>query len=90
VVKVLIKKLDQNVDLPIYKTKGASGMDLMAFIKQPIKLGPNNSCLIPTGISVAFPEDYELQIRPRSGLASKHNITVLTLLGLLIVTIEVK
>jgi|TARA_B100001142_G_scaffold284219_1_gene297748 dUTP pyrophosphatase len=81
VVKVLIKKLDQNVDLPIYKTKGASGMDLMAFIKQPIKLGPNNSCLIPTGISVAFPEDYELQIRPRSGLASKHNITVLNTPG---------
>ncbi len=80
-VKVLIKKLDQNVDLPIYKTKGASGMDLMAFIKQPIKLGPNNSCLIPTGISVAFPEDYELQIRPRSGLASKHNITVLNTPG---------
>ena len=80
-VKVLIKKLDQNVDLPIYKTKGASGMDLMAFIKQPIKLGPNNSCLIPTGISVAFPEDYELQIRPRSGLASKPNITVLNTPG---------
>ena len=80
-VKVLIKKLDQNVDLPIYKTKGASGMDLMAFIKQPIKLGPNNSCLIPTGISVAFSEDYELQIRPRSGLASKHNITVLNTPG---------
>jgi len=80
-VKVLIKKLDQSVELPIYKTTGASGMDLMAFIKQPIKLAPNRSCLIPTGLSIAFPEDYEVQIRPRSGLAAKHNITVLNTPG---------
>ena len=76
-VKVLIKKLDQSVELPIYKTTGASGMDLMAFIKQPIKLAPNRSCLVPTGLSIAFPEDYEVEIRPRSGLAANHNITVL-------------
>jgi len=80
-VKVLIKKLDQSVELPIYKTTGASGMDLMAFIKQPIKLAPNSSCLVPTGLSVAFSEDYEVQIRPRSGLAAKHNITVLNTPG---------
>jgi len=80
-VKVLIKKLDQLVELPIYKTTGASGMDLMAFIKQPIKLAPNSSCLVPTGLSVAFSEDYEVQIRPRSGLAAKHNITVLNTPG---------
>ena len=80
-VKVLIKKLDQSVELPIYKTTGASGMDLMAFIKQPIKLAPNRSCLVPTGLSIAFPEDYEVQIRPRSGLAAKHNITVLNTPG---------
>ena len=80
-VKVLIKKLDQSVELPIYKTTGASGMDLMAFIKQPIKLVPNRSCLVPTGLSIAFPEDYEVQIRPRSGLAAKHNITVLNTPG---------
>ena len=80
-VKVLIKKLDQSVELPIYKTTGASGMDLMAFIKQPIKLAPKSSCLIPTGLSVAFSEDYEVQIRPRSGLAAKHNITVLNTPG---------
>ena len=80
-VKVLIKKLDQFVELPIYKTTGASGMDLMAFIKQPIKLAPNSSCLVPTGLSVAFSEDYEVQIRPRSGLAAKHNITVLNTPG---------
>ena len=80
-VKVLIKKLDQSVELPIYKTTGASGMDLMAFIKQPIKLAPNSSCLVPTGLSVAFSKDYEVQIRPRSGLAAKHNITVLNTPG---------
>jgi len=80
-VKVLIKKLDQSVELPVYKTTGASGMDLMAFIKQPIKLAPNSSCLVPTGLSLAFSQDYEIQIRPRSGLATKHDITVLNTPG---------
>ena len=80
-VKVLIKKLDPSVELPNYKTTGASGMDLMAFIKQSIKLAPKNSCLVPTGLSVAFSEDYEIQIRPRSGLAAKNNISVLNTPG---------
>ena len=53
----------------------------MAFINQPIKLPPNNSCLVPTGLSVAFSEEYELQIRPRSGLAAKSDITVLNTPG---------
>ena len=76
-VKVLIKKLDPAVEIPAYKTSGASGMDLMAFVKKPITLNSKSSCLIPTGISVAFSEDYEIQIRPRSGLAAKNNISVL-------------
>ena len=76
-VKVLIRKLDPNVELPTYKTDGASGMDLMAFIKEPIKIAPSTSYLVPTGLSMAFSEDYEAQIRPRSGLAVKNNITVL-------------
>jgi len=80
-VNVLIKKLDPAVEMPVYKTTGASGMDLMAFIKNPIKLEPHKSCLVPTGLSVAFPEEYELQIRPRSGLAAKNNITVLNTPG---------
>jgi len=80
-VKVLIKKLDPSVIIPTYKTKGASGMDLMAFIKQPIKIAPKSSCLVPTGISVAFSEEYEIQIRPRSGLAAKNNISVLNTPG---------
>ena len=80
-VKVLIKKLDSAVEIPTYKTEGASGMDLMAFIKQPIKLAPKSSCLVPTGLSVAFSKEYEIQIRPRSGLAAKNSISVLNTPG---------
>ncbi len=80
-VKVLIKKLDSAVQIPSYKTEGASGIDLMAFINEPIKLKPNSSCLVPTGLSVAFSNDYEIQIRPRSGLAAKKNISVLNTPG---------
>ena len=79
--KVLIKKLDPNVELPVYKTNGASGMDLMAFIEEPIKISPRSSYLVPTGLSMAFSEDYEVQIRPRSGLAAKKNITILNTPG---------
>ena len=80
-VKVLIKKLDPLVKLPEYKTSGASGLDLMAFIREPIEIKPKTSSLIPTGLSVAFSENYEIQIRPRSGLAAKKNITVLNTPG---------
>ena len=79
--RVLIKKLNPDVKLPVYKTSGASGMDLMAFIEKPINITPNSSHLIPTGLCVAFSEDYEIQIRPRSGLAAKNNITVLNTPG---------
>jgi len=80
-VKVLIKKLDPSINLPEYKTIGASGMDLVAFLNKPINLKPKTSFLVPTGLSVAFPEDYEIQIRPRSGLAAKNNISVLNTPG---------
>ena len=79
--KVLIKKLDPAVELPTYKTEGASGMDLMALLKKPINLKPNSSCLVPTGLAVAFSSDFEIQIRPRSGLAAKNNISVLNTPG---------
>ena len=79
--KVLIKKLDPAVELPAYKTEGASGMDLMALIKKPINLKPNSSCLVPTGLAVAFSSDFEIQIRPRSGLAAKNSISVLNTPG---------
>ena len=80
-VKILINKLNPSVQMPSYKTNGASGMDLMAFIDEPIELKPGKSCLVPTGLSVAFSKEYEIQIRPRSGLAAKNNITVLNTPG---------
>ena len=80
-VKVLIKKLDPSVQIPEYKTSGASGMDLMAFVSEPIVLPPKSSCLVPTGLSMAFSDEYEIQIRPRSGLAVKNNISVLNTPG---------
>ena len=79
--KVLIKKLDPAVELPAYKTEGASGMDLKALVKKPINLKPNSSCLVPTGLAVAFSSDFEIQIRPRSGLAAKNSISVLNTPG---------
>jgi dUTP pyrophosphatase len=79
--KVLIKKLDSSVKLPEYGSSGASGMDLIAFLKEPINVKPKSSSLISTGLSVAFSEDYEIQIRPRSGLAVKKNISVLNTPG---------
>ena len=79
--KVLIKRLDPAVKLPIYKTNGASGMDLIAFTNKPINIKPKTSSLIPTGLSVSFSKDYEIQIRPRSGLAAKNNISVLNTPG---------
>ena len=80
-VKVLVKKLDPNVKLPSYKTEGSSGMDLMAHINETITIPPKKSKLIPTGLSVAIPNDCEIQIRPRSGLAAKSNISVLNTPG---------
>ena len=80
-VKVLVKKLNSLAKLPSYKTDGASGMDLMACIEKPISLEPGKSCLIPTGLAVAFSEKFEIQIRPRSGLAAKNSISVLNTPG---------
>ena len=80
-VKVLVKRLNSKVKLPEYKTSGSSGMDLMASIDSPIKIAPNTLKLIPKGLSIAIPEDLEIQIRPRSGLAAKSNIGVLNTPG---------
>ena len=79
--KVLIKKLSPKVQLPSYETSGASGMDLIAFINSSVTIEPKTSFLIPTGLSVAFSENYEIQVRPRSGLAAKNNISVLNAPG---------
>ena len=80
-VKVLVKKLNSRVKLPEYKTSGSSGMDLMAFVESPITIKPNTVELIPTGLSIAIPEELEIQIRPRSGLAAKSSISVLNTPG---------
>ena len=80
-VKILIKKLNSKVKLPKYKTDGSSGMDLMAFLDKPISIMPQKSGLIPTGLSIAIPDNTEVQIRPRSGLAAKNHISVLNTPG---------
>ena len=80
-VKVLVKRLNSKVKLPEYKTSGSSGMDLMASIDSPIKITPDTLKLIPTGLSIAVPDDLEIQIRPRSGLAAKSSISVLNTPG---------
>ena len=80
-VKILIKRLNSKVKLPKYKTDGSSGMDLMAFLDKPIVIIPKRSCMIPTGLSIAIPDNTEVQIRPRSGLAAKNNISVLNTPG---------
>jgi len=80
-VKLLIKKLQKNIILPEYKTDGSSGMDLMANVEQTVKILPGEKKIISTGIIVAIPEQYEIQIRPRSGLAAKSGISVLNTPG---------
>ncbi len=80
-VKVLFKRLNPKAQIPKYKTDGSSGLDLMALIENPIKIKPQESILIPTGISIALPQDTEIQIRPRSGLAAKSSISVLNTPG---------
>jgi len=80
-VKILVKKFDKNIKLPTYKTPGSSGMDLVAYIKNKITINPGKTAMIPTGIAVAIPKNYEIQIRPRSGLAAKKGISVLNTPG---------
>ncbi len=76
-VKILIKKTNKEVTTPKYKTDGSSGVDLSAFLEKKVVVKPNSSELIPTGLQVAIPEELEIQIRPRSGLAAKESIGVL-------------
>ena len=80
-VKILVKKFDKNIRLPTYKTSGSSGMDLMACIKNKIAINPGKTALIPSGIAIAVPKNYEVQIRPRSGLAAKKGISILNTPG---------
>jgi dUTP pyrophosphatase len=79
--KILIKRLSKEVSLPKYQTSGSSGMDLAAYIDNNMKLEPGRSIIVPTGLSVSIPKGFEIQIRPRSGLAAKQNISVLNTPG---------
>ena len=79
--KILIKRLSKEVSLPKYQTNGSSGMDLAAYIDNNMKLEPGRSIIVPTGLSVSIPKGFEIQIRPRSGLAAKQNISVLNTPG---------
>ena len=80
-VKILIKKIQKNILLPEYKTDGSSGLDLLACVEEQIQIKPGEKKLIATGIAVAIPNEFEIQIRPRSGLAAKNGITVLNTPG---------
>ena len=79
--EILIKRLSDNVSLPKYETEESSGMDLAANINEKIEIKPGTSSIIPTGISVSIPKNFEIQIRPRSGLAAKNQISVLNTPG---------
>jgi len=79
--KIQIKKLSTSVSVPKYETRGSSGMDIAAHIENTIIINPGEKALVSTGFSIAIPEGYEVQIRPRSGLAAKKNITVLNTPG---------
>ena len=80
-IKIQIKKLSTSVSIPKYETLGSSGMDIAAHIKNNIIIYPGEKALVPTGFSIAIPRGYEVQIRPRSGLAAKKSITVLNTPG---------
>ena len=79
--KILIKRLSKNITLPKYETEGSSGMDLAANIEKTVEIKPGKFAIIPTGLALSIPNNYEIQIRPRSGLAAKNQISVLNTPG---------
>ena len=79
--EILIKRLSKNIPLPKYETTGSSGMDLSANIGDDIEIAPGKSSIIPTGLAISIPKNFDIQIRPRSGLAAKNQITVLNTPG---------
>ena len=79
--KILIKRLSKEVPLPKYETSGSSGMDLAANVDSDINIDPGKTSIIPTGLALSIPKGFEVQIRPRSGLAAKQKISVLNTPG---------
>ena len=80
-IKILVKRLSKEVSLPKYETTGSSGMDLSANINTNINIDPGKTAIIPTGLAISIPKGFEVQIRPRSGLAAKQKISVLNTPG---------
>ena len=80
-IKILIKRLSKEVSLPKYETSGSSGMDLSANIDAKLNIEPGKTAIIPTGLALSIPTGFEVQIRPRSGLAAKQKISVLNTPG---------
>ena len=78
-VTVPVKRLAHGEDLPLpaYATSGSAGMDLLAAVGEALELAPGERALVPTGLAIALPQGFEAQVRPRSGLALKHGVTVL-------------
>ena len=79
--EILIKRLSDKVVLPKYETEGSSGLDLAAHINESVEIKPGSTAIIPTGLAVSIPKNFEIQIRPRSGLAAKNQISVLNTPG---------
>ncbi len=79
-IPVPIQVIDEEL-IPLYATAYASGCDARASISEPLTIAPNTSAIVPTGIKVALPEGYEIQVRPRSGFAAKNQVTVLNTPG---------
>ena len=79
--EILIKRLSENISLPKYETDGSSGMDLAANVDKEIIIKPGKFAIIPTGLAVSIPKNYEIQIRPRSGFAAKNQLSVLNTPG---------
>mgnify|MGYP006190404403 CR=1 FL=1 len=80
---IQVKRLrnSDGLDLPAYATPSSAGMDLLAATDGPLSIGPGERAIVATGIAIALPPSYEAQIRPRSGLALKHGVTVLNAIG---------
>lgn len=79
--EILIKRLSDKVVLPKYETEGSSGLDLAAHLNESVEIKPGSTAIIPTGLAVSIPKNFEIQIRPRSGLAAKNQISVLNTPG---------
>ena len=82
-LRIQVKRLrnSDGLDLPAYATPSSAGMDLLAATDGPLSIGPGERAIVATGIAIALPPSYEAQVRPRSGLALKHGITVLNAIG---------